>query len=605
MDWYFRDISNDPSEKELTQQDQFNNDEVALAEALVRETIQNSTDARLSETIPVRLRFAIGTATTGAGKKFFTDLLEGLAPHLKSCDFPLPTPSAAPRYLTIEDFGTTGLKGGINSKDNGQFCGFWRRFGRSNKKGSSGGRWGLGKLVFSSSSSIKTVVGLTRRSDKPEVCLMGQAILRNHEVDGVEADSVGFWCRKTGSKRGLPSTDEDLCAVVARAANFTRNDETGLSLLVPYVLPDIEPKHLISATLKNYYFPILTGRLIVAIDETIIDAETFDSVSANLGGESISPSALIFVRQLQSLRGTPPHLTLPQSWQTDPITGDLLGEKLATDLRQRYKSGEMIYIRAPLAVLLKSENGRSRNTHVDLFLKPSQAGERAQTLVVRGSITVPTEGKKAYLADCHAALVADDPLISQLLGDAENPAHTQWNERAEKLRANWTGPHIVLRRVRSVLHEIYALVADRIERDDPTALLDFFSIPKPPSVRGAPRGAAEARVHNFPPSKPKPFRIEKRSGGFSILPSLELTPETFPLKIHLRCAYDVLSGNPFRRFSDDDFTFYKAKLNINKVNADVWPTDPNELDVEARSADFRVDVVGFDPNRDLIVEAQG
>jgi hypothetical protein len=44
MRWYFRDISDDPSEKELTQQDQFNNDEVALAEAIVRETVQNSTD---------------------------------------------------------------------------------------------------------------------------------------------------------------------------------------------------------------------------------------------------------------------------------------------------------------------------------------------------------------------------------------------------------------------------------------------------------------------------------------------------------------------------------------------------------------------------------
>ena len=48
VEWFFRDISDDPSEKELTQQDQFNNDEVALAEALVRETIQNSTDASAS-----------------------------------------------------------------------------------------------------------------------------------------------------------------------------------------------------------------------------------------------------------------------------------------------------------------------------------------------------------------------------------------------------------------------------------------------------------------------------------------------------------------------------------------------------------------------------
>jgi hypothetical protein len=36
MHWYFRDISDDPSEKELTQQDQFNNDEVALAEAILQ-----------------------------------------------------------------------------------------------------------------------------------------------------------------------------------------------------------------------------------------------------------------------------------------------------------------------------------------------------------------------------------------------------------------------------------------------------------------------------------------------------------------------------------------------------------------------------------------
>ena len=61
MEWYFRDISDDPSEKELTQQDQFNNDEVVLAEALVRETIQNSTDASANGG-QVRVRFALHNA---------------------------------------------------------------------------------------------------------------------------------------------------------------------------------------------------------------------------------------------------------------------------------------------------------------------------------------------------------------------------------------------------------------------------------------------------------------------------------------------------------------------------------------------------------------
>src|SRR5262249_15437033 len=167
MHWYFRDISDDPSEKELTQQDQFNNDEVVLAEALVRETIQNSTDARLQDTGPVRVRFTLAEPTSPEERRFFSSLLNGLMPHLEACRIPLPASSQ--RFLVIEDFATTGLLGAIDRKDDGQFCGFWRRFGRSNKKGAAGGRWGLGKLVFSSSSSIKTLIGLTRRAADPNV----------------------------------------------------------------------------------------------------------------------------------------------------------------------------------------------------------------------------------------------------------------------------------------------------------------------------------------------------------------------------------------------------------------------------------------------------
>jgi hypothetical protein len=600
VEWYFRDISNDPSEKELTQQDQFNNDEVVLAEALVRETIQNSTDARISDEIPVRVRFALGQPTSAESEQFFSSLLDGLTPHLKACGITVPT--GPQKFLVVEDFETTGLEGATDLKDNGQFCGFWRRFGRSNKKGSSGGRWGLGKLVFSSSSSIKTLIGLTRRAGQPSLCLMGQAILRNHKIGNIETDSVGFWCQP-GAKKGLPTTNPSFCREFSGATHLQRKEQTGLSLVIPYVLPEIEPQHLILATLKNYYFPILTGRLIVDVNGTAISADSFDQISGEIGSEAISPSVLSFVRQLQSLRAAPPLLTLPSAWQSTTITGDFLGNELADKLRSQFKAAEMLYIRAPLSANSKTGKGHPLETYVDLFLRPSLPGERSQTLVVRGSITVPTEGKRAHLPDCHAALVADDPVISQLLGDAENPAHTQWNERAEKLRANWTGAYIVLRRIRAVLHEIHSVVADRIERDDPVALLDFFSIPKERPKDRAPKGVTE-RTNDLPPPRLKPFRIQRRSGGFTLLPNPKVQADGFPFKIRLRCAYDVLNGNPFRRFSDHDFSFFKNQLKIEKHNADCWPTDPNQVDIEARSPDFKVEVTGFDLNRDLVVEAQ-
>src|SRR5262245_50257466 len=89
MHWYFRDISDDPSEKELTQQDQFNNDEVALAEALVRETIQNSTDAS-SNGGQVRVRFALKTISTLAGTSIIRQMVDGLAPSLRASELSVP-----------------------------------------------------------------------------------------------------------------------------------------------------------------------------------------------------------------------------------------------------------------------------------------------------------------------------------------------------------------------------------------------------------------------------------------------------------------------------------------------------------------------------------
>jgi hypothetical protein len=599
MRWYFRDISDDPSEKELTQQDQFNNDEVALAEAIVRETIQNSTDAQAESNSTVRVRFAINTIN-GVGRAFFERIVEELSPHLRACGMPLPSPAEPLKTLVVEDFGTTGLTGSVEVKDNGQFSGFWRRFGRSNKRGAKGGRWGLGKLVFPSASAVRTVIGLTRRAGDDRNWVMGQAVLRNHSIGDLEKDSVGFWCKDKAARPGAPTNDDTLASNLSRAAQLRRTSEPGLSLVVPALLPDITSDHLIVATVRNYYFPILTGRLVVEIDGAEISENTFEEVSRSLPSELVPSSLLAFVRRLQDARATKPTLVLPSAWQGDGISADTLGPDATDGLREHYKAGKLLAVRAPL--LIKPRGDVATETYIDLFLKNAAPGERVQTLVVRGSITVPTEGKKISLPDSHAALVATDELISKLLGDAENPAHTQWNERAEKLRLGWEGGGLALRRVRAALPELYGMVAERIERDDPLALLEFFSIPKS-EQRGETQPIA-GRPANLPPPTPKPFRIEKRVGGFAILPDGGVRADQFPMQLQIRCAYDILSGNPYKRYSEYDFSFYRHPLQITKENADCWPTLGNELDVIARKPDFKIEVSGFDPNRDLIIEAQ-
>ena len=351
MRWYFRDISDDPSEKELTQLDQFNNDEVALSEALVRETIQNSTDAQATSGRPVRVRFSVARATDA---EFLRSIVRALDPHLKASKIGSPGPGDPVNLLVVEDFGTTGLMGSVSDKDDGQFSGFWRRFGRSNKKeGTKGGRWGLGKLVFPSASAVRVVIGLTRRADDKnsskengKAWLMGQAILRNHPLGDEEHDSVGFWCRDDVPRKGLPTDDEKICDAIAVAAGLQRGTEPGLSLIIPYLLPEIKSDLLIEAAIKNYYFPILTGKLAVEIDGRLIDATTFDLVASSLEG-AVSPAALSFVRHLQRRKEHEPDFTLPPDWDANSDFAALLGADVIDKLRDQLKGGELVRVTAP------------------------------------------------------------------------------------------------------------------------------------------------------------------------------------------------------------------------------------------------------------------
>ena len=80
-----------------------------------------------------------------------------------------------------------------------------------------------------------------------------------------------------------------------------------------------------AATVRNYYYPILTGRLVVEVDDIVIDATSFEAVSSSLGSEVVPASMLAFVRELQDRRDRQPDVLLPAEWQAKTITGELLG----------------------------------------------------------------------------------------------------------------------------------------------------------------------------------------------------------------------------------------------------------------------------------------
>ena len=76
---------------------------------------------------------------------------------------------------------------------------------------------------------------------------------------------------------------------------------------------------------------------------------------------------IAFVRELQERRESPPDILLPVEWQGKTVTGTLLGQEATDHLRDAFKAGRMLSVRAPVSIAPRGS--ALIRSHVDLFLK--------------------------------------------------------------------------------------------------------------------------------------------------------------------------------------------------------------------------------------------
>ena len=228
MKWHFSPQLNDQVETEVTQRDQFNNDDVDISETIVREAIQNSLDAGVDDPCRVKVTFRWIGAEDGLSNKFFKQLFDGQVKHAKVAELDIDSLDFdKPSALVIEDFGTHGLTGSVVQKDDDNFSDFWRRHGKSHKTGKSRGRWGLGKLVYSQASRIGAFFGVTYRESDKKTHLMGQTVLNLRTVGGKQYPPHAFFSDIEGdaddiySRITVPVKDDGL--VEEFTSNFSLN----------------------------------------------------------------------------------------------------------------------------------------------------------------------------------------------------------------------------------------------------------------------------------------------------------------------------------------------------------------------------------------------
>ncbi|WP_349366442.1 MAG: hypothetical protein ABL311_01365 [Nitratireductor rhodophyticola] len=594
----------DPSSVRIgvTQRDQFNNDDVGLAEALVREVIQNSSDAG-NGAGSVKVRFSLKTLNsieTAELAKYFN----GLQPHLDACGIKRPDyEEGAIRVLVIEDYNTKGLTGSFEEPDKDNFDNFWRAVGESEKSGQKGGRWGLGKLVYSSSSRVRSFFGATVRAGENSPSVMGQAVLANHSIGNVYYPARGFWFEGrsgNGLNFQLPVNDPHAVEAFRTLFGVERSSQPGLSIIIPYLIDGITEDTILSGVVNNYYFPILAGKLEVEVGETLISASTFLDVAASVEKKG-AHVPFPFVKEISDALGSTTAAGASGTIGDSRLLPDHLSPEQIEAMKAAFSAGNLVHLRVP--VVLKPKGKAPQTGNIDLFIKALAEGEEPFSLFARGPITLP--GERHFTgAVARGAMIAHDDIVAEFLGDAENPAHTAWNSNAEKLTSRWDSPRKTLSAIRQSLRDLYNMIADQKETQDEDALIDFFSLADKAQASKGKKKRVKKPKPEIPPREAA-IRINPVNGGFEILAGPGAQQWSFPRRIRLRMAYDMIGADPFKRFSPFDFDLSKSKQIIfERTGGEIKAAKPNTLYFDVTGPDFYLKASGFDVVRDLIVDAR-
>lgn len=628
MNWHYRVKAPDEKVRDPIQGEFFSTEAIkSPADALVREAVQNAMDASIrdGEGRPkdgLRVRFFLATGKHALPAIQAAMWFDGAWEHFQAPGNGLrepPSKTEACSFLVFEDFNTIGLKGDITQSDpldgvQNHFFYFFRAEGKSVEGGKERGRWGVGKHVFPRSSRANAFFGLSIRADDGKRVLMGHSVFKSHRAPGGYFCPDGYFGVKASSQLALPFTDSATLDKFAQVFRIERTDESGLSIVVPWVDPEITVATLINAAVRGYFYPILTGAISVTIEtpeKTFkIDDTTLDEAALMLPDDE-SADILNLVELAEEAAKWKPQ-DIVKLFPCDPDCPEWRDELIPADqlkpLRTALENGRKLAVRASLTV---REKGRSpRPSHFDFFLWKDGFESGRPVFIREGLIISDVRAPRAR--GVRSFVIAEGGALATLLGDAENPAHTEWQSKGENFHGKYIyGPAVLNFVTRAVANFVHALTAQEDE-EDKTLLLDIFSLPadknkdEPKQSEKKKKSKGRETSDNPDPQEPKKkrFRVQKSKGGFTVTRGDAGTKP--PARLNIRVAYDIRRGNPLGKYDRADFQLNYAPITLEPPpeGLKIIAKEENRLLVEILVPEFRISVAGFDELRDLYVNVK-
>ncbi|MBM1931908.1 hypothetical protein JQW20_22930 [Sulfitobacter pseudonitzschiae] len=420
-----------------------------------------------------------------------------------------------------------------------------------------------------------------------------------------------------------------------------KRDESGLSVFIPGIPSSVDSGGLLLATVRDYYWPILKGDLVVEVvdrpsgEKTTVCADNLSEVITHFAdnGEllrkaiSDTEHRVGIAREILELKtgGNPNWFAGNEPIMTHTAHGDTRGA-VAKDgfsednLRRMFSAfdkGQLVGF--SFSLRFETVDGKQQVGLVEVYFKKDDYKLTENAQFIRNQIIISRQPSNIPAKNVTCFLIAEDRDMSDYLKEAEEPAHTRWflnrfNEQ-RSFTSDWA-----LRFVMDLPAQMYRILS----REDEDAGTyenfadDIFSVMEPTGTgskkkRGQKRKKSE-EPDDIPLAKRSPAIRVKRDlekPGFDLLPAgniAELFEEeeiTFPVVVSVKAAYVSALGKSrsWRDYSKIDFQFGKTiPIEISpKGAAKVISVSENTFTVELLQPEFRVSAKGFDGNRDLLI----
>lgn len=585
-------------------------------DAMVREAVQNSIDAKRDVAETVLVRFHLGIAESGVGDLVSSGLIE----HLNATgigegiDF---RRSSIP-FLAIEDFNTTGLTGEIDpisrSAQNGDFYNFWWADGSLKKKGQSGGRWGLGKHTFFVSSKIRTIWGLCVRNDSPQKVLMGRCLLKPHIINDSFYNQDGFFTNSLKFDPILSTADIEKFESIFK---LERKQFQGLSLIIPFPFDKVDSDTILKAVLDQYLFSIVRGKVKINIsDQRNEGNDTQIILNKNNLFETIQRKKISDPKNFASFESLAKLYKKVQESNFDLILNtknpsqpeideESFGDSI-NDLRKTFNNfddNSLIKLKIPTKIFYPSNS--PVDTYFEIAIAKSDDAPKKWVLCFRSGILV-TEAISIDKKGIAIILIAEDDAIAQFLGDAENPSHTKWSARSENFSGRYINGKELLTFVMESPEKILKVLNKEPEIRDFDPLANIFYIEGQPKTKTK---TSQKPTVTIKKRKVHPLVISQTEDGFSVSviesenKNLGDVNTIYPFACIVQISYVVRSGNPLKKYDTNDFVLTKPPIELTySGKGKLLEVASNSITIRIDGSDFALRAKGFDKNRDLYIK---